>query len=159
MIKESSRSQLFNSLLERISRIVEGPVEAEKKLLDVCRLLKESVAYYDWVGFYLVDSSVKRELLLGPFAGEETEHTRIPFGKGICGQAAEREETFLVQDVSREANYLSCSSDVKSEIVVPIFKSGRIAGEIDIDSHQLSRFTQEDRIFLEKVAETVSELI
>ena len=159
MITDSSKSKLFNSLLERIRGIIERPAETEGKLSDVCRLLKESVSYYDWVVFYLVDSSGKKELLLGPFTGEETEHTRIPFGEGICGQAAEREETFLVQDVSSETNYLSCSSDVKSEMVVPIFKDGQVVGELDIDSHQLSPFTEEDRTLLEKAAEIVSGLL
>ena len=75
------------------------------------------------------------------------------------GQAAQREETFVVQDVSRETNYLSCSPHVKSEIVVPVFKDGAVAGEIDIDSHALAPFTQEDREFLEKAATLLAKLL
>ena len=99
-----------------------------------------------------------RELVLGPCVGTPTDHVKIPFGRGICGQAAEREETFIVQDVSKECNYLSCSISVKAEIVLPIFKDGRIVGELDIDSHRLSPFTDADRGFLEKVCKIVAQL-
>ena len=100
----------------------------------------------------------KKELLLGPFEGEPTEHVKISFSRGICGKAAEIKKTFVVQDVSKETNYLSCSPKVKSEIVVPIFKNGKIAGELDIDSHTPSPFTDEDKAFLEKICEMVSKL-
>jgi GAF domain-containing protein len=117
------------------------------------------VSYYSWVGFYVVDKDRKNELVLGPFEGEPTEHTRIPFGRGICGQAAALRETFLVQDVSKETNYLSCSANVKSEIVIPIFKKGKVVGELDIDSHVLSPFTKEDEAFLKKISEIVSKIL
>src|SRR5690606_13416255 len=90
-----------------------------EKLQDVCDLLKANVHHYDWVGFYFTDSK-KKELHLGPYAGLSTEHTTIQFGKGICGQVAESNETFLVSDVNSEDNYISCNINVKSEIVVPI---------------------------------------
>jgi len=121
-------------------------------------LLRDNISYYDWVGFYLVDHESQNELLLGPYEGEPTEHTRIPFGKGICGQAAETRKTFIVQDVSRETNYLSCSSNVKSEIVTPIFKGKKIVGELDIDSQAFSPFTDEDKTFLERTSQIVSKL-
>ena len=97
--------------------------------------------------------------MLGSYAGESTERTRIAFGQGICGQAADREETFLVQDVSKEANYLSCSPTVKSEIVVPVFRDSSVVGEIDIDSHMLAPFSDADRMFLEQIAELVSPFV
>jgi len=106
-----------------------------------------------------VDEKRPNELVLGPFEGEHTEHTRIPFGRGICGQAAQLERTFLVQDISKEKNYLSCSTNVKSEIVVPIFKNKKVIGELDIDSHVLSPFTEQDEAFLKKVSEMVSRII
>lgn len=96
--------------------------------------------------------------MLGPFMGEATRHTRIEFGKGICGQAAERREIFVVQDVSKESNYLSCSTKVKSEIVLPILKNDAIKGELDIDSHFSSSFSKEDREFLENLCKLVSQL-
>ncbi len=147
---------MFTLLLDRVREIVDEPANINEKLLSICRLLKNNVLHYNWVGFYLVDQS--RELVLGPFIGEPTEHMRIPFGKGICGQAAERKATFIIQDVSKEVNYLSCSPKVQSEIVVPIFKNREIVGELDIDSHNLSPFTEEDVKFLENVCQVVSRL-
>lgn len=97
--------------------------------------------------------------MLGPFEGEPTQHTRIPFGRGICGQAAELRKTFLVQDVSKETNYLSCSANVKSEIVIPIFKNEEVVGELDVDSHALSPFNKEDETFLKKIGEMASRIL
>jgi GAF domain-containing protein len=131
----------------------------DEKLRAVCRLLKEDVSYYNWVGFYVVDKKRPNQLVLGPFEGGPTEHVTIPFGRGICGQAAKLRRTFVVQDTSKETNYLSCSARVKSEIVVPIFRNGEVVGELDIDSHSLSPFTKEDEEFLKKVGEMVSELL
>ncbi len=151
------KKKIFNFLLQKINNIVKLPVDSREKLLKICELLKDSVPYYNWVGFYSADND-KKELYLGPFVGEPTEHTRIPFGRGICGQAVARKETFVVQDVSKETNYLSCSVKVKSEIVVPVFKDGTVVAEIDIDSHTISPFTKEDQEFLELIAEIVKDL-
>lgn len=132
--------------------------EIENILQNICDLLRVEVEHYNWVGFYLADENEKA-LHLGPYSGEPTEHVRIPYGRGICGQAVVRGDTFIVQDVSKETNYLSCSPKVKSEIVVPIYKDGKIVGEIDIDSLYLSPFTEDDRKFLEKLAEKLVEII
>jgi L-methionine (R)-S-oxide reductase len=110
------------------------------------------------VGFYAVDMEQSKELVLSSFEGQPTEHIRILFGKGICGRAALLRKIFVVQDVSKESNYLSCSSKVKSEIVVPVFRNNEIVGELDIDSHLISPFTLDDEKFLTKIAEMVSEL-
>ncbi|MEO0124460.1 MAG: GAF domain-containing protein, partial [candidate division WOR-3 bacterium] len=107
------KKEIFDLLLQKITDIVEGNADSKEKLFKICELLKENVPYYNWVGFYIADNA-KKELYLGPFVGEPTEHTKIPFGRGICGQAAARKETFVVQDVSKETNYLSCSVKVKS---------------------------------------------
>jgi len=148
----------FDLLLEKIREIVNSSLERDEKLRSICKLLRENFSHFDWVGFYLVDEAKGDELILGPFEGESTEHVRIPFGRGICGQAAQIKKTFLVQDVSKEMNYLACSPKVKSEIVVPILKDGELVGELDIDSYRLSAFTEEDREFLEKVCEILSNL-
>jgi L-methionine (R)-S-oxide reductase len=148
--------QLFNALIAQITEIAAKPQETNEKLFSVCRLLKDNIPYYNWVGFYLLDQP--RELALGPFVGEPTEHVRIPFGKGLCGQAAERTETFIAQDVSQEAKYLSCSPHVKSEIVVPVVKKKELVGVLDIDSHIILAFTKDDRAFLKQVCELVSAL-
>lgn len=127
-------------------------------LQNISKLLKEEVEYYDWVGFYLVDKSNPDELILGPFEGAPTEHTRILFGQGVCGQVASEGQTIVVQDVAQENNYLSCSINVQSEIVVPILIDGTFIGEIDIDSHKKAPFTKEDSVFLENIAQKISEL-
>lgn len=150
------KKKLFDRLLSQAGDILCVNITRDEKLLGICGLLRENVAYYNWVGFYLVER--ERELVLGPFMGEATRHTRIEFGKGICGQAAERREIFVVQDVSKESNYLSCSTKVKSEIVLPILKNDAIKGELDIDSHFSSSFSKEDREFLENLCKLVSQL-
>jgi len=143
------------NLLPDIKNIIAGPKEREAKLQQVCYLLHQSVPGYDWVGFYLVDPDKKKELILGPYAGEPTEHTRIKFGQGICGQAAEKEKTIIVNDVASESNYLSCNINVKSEIVLPIFKNNTIIGEFDLDSDTPNRFDDRDKKFLSEVIETI----
>lgn len=116
------------------------------------------LAHYDWVGFHLVESSAA-DLVLGPYAGQPTEHVRIPVGRGICGQAAQTKQTFVVQDVSQASNYPSCSPEVRSEIVVPIFKEGKVVGELDIDSHALAAFSEKDRAFLAQICKAVGSLL
>ena len=148
--------KLFSVFLKKIGVIIEGPGASESKMQGICDLMKNGLPGYDWVGFYLVDKKESRELILGPFSGEPTEHIRIPFGKGICGQAAETKRTFIADDVASEKNYLSCSLNVKSEIVVPIFRNGIVIGEIDIDSHRRAAFTDSDRLFLEEVAAAIA---
>lgn len=148
-----------DEILEDVEQIVGSEILLDEKLEQICIYLKENVPHYDWVGFYLVEEENDEELVLGPFAGEPTEHTHIGFGEGICGQAADREENFVVQDVSKEDNYLSCSVDVKSEIVVPIFKDEKVVGEIDIDSHEIEPFTEKDEELLERIAEMTAEIL
>jgi len=144
-------------LLGRAVALLARPGSRDEKLQRLCALLRDSVPHYQWVGFYLAEPE-KRELVLGPFAGEPTEHVRIPYGRGICGQAAERLAPFLVQDVTKESNYLACSAKVKAEIVLPILKDGRFVAELDIDSHQRAPFTPEDRKFLEEVCGAAAQV-
>jgi GAF domain-containing protein len=158
MTRAGERQRLFDALLKEVRGIVDGPGTADEKLRAVCVLLAARVAHYNWVGFYVADPAKKEELQIGPFVGEPTDHVRIPFARGVCGRAAALKKSVVVQDVSKVADYLSCSVNVKSEIVVPIMKGGEVAGEIDIDSHELSPFTGEDTKFLEKVCEAVSKL-
>ncbi|MBN1487609.1 MAG: GAF domain-containing protein [Anaerolineae bacterium] len=148
----------FGRLLPAIQEIVSGRGTRDEKLLAICQFLKNEVPYYNWVGFYLVEPGEEQVLVLGPFAGAPTEHTKISFGQGICGQAAETENTFIIQDVSLETNYLSCSPDVKSEIVIPLFKGDQVVGELDIDSHLISPFTDQDQEFLEHISLLVAGL-
>lgn len=130
----------------------------EERLQEICNFLKEEVAYYDWVGFYFRNGD-KEELKLGPYAGAPTDHTIIPFGKGICGQVAVSNQNFVVPDVSAQDNYIACSITVKSEIVIPLFKDGKNIGQIDIDSNTPDPFSKEDEDFLEYVNKKVAEIL
>lgn len=145
-------------LLTDIEKLVNKAEQREKALQAISHLLATQVDHYDWVGFYLVAEPGSQELVLGPYVGEPTEHVQINFGEGICGQAASTESTFIVQDVNQETNYLSCGPDVKSEIVIPIFRRGFFVGELDIDSHELAAFTDDDDEFLEAVCEVIAPL-
>lgn len=146
------------TILEQTRIIVQSEGSREEKLQQICELLADEVEVFDWVGFYLVDADADRELVLGPYVGESTDHTRIPFGKGICGQAAETNETFVVQDVSKADNYLACSIHVEAEIVVPVKKDGKFVAELDIDSHTKDSITEEHRTLLEKICRDVAPL-
>ena len=128
------------------------------RLQQICHLLKENVSHYDWVGFYFRNGN-KEELKLGPYAGEPTDHTTIPFGKGICGQVAVSNQNFVVPDVKAQDNYIACNITVKAEIVVPLFVNGKNIGQIDIDSNTPDPFTKADERFLEFVNRKVAEIL
>lgn len=150
---------MAQELKKRLSVILEAPNDTtEDKLQKVCQLLDQEISYFNWTGFYFRDGD-KEELVLGPYVGAATDHTRIPFGKGICGQVAVSNETFVVPDVHEQDNYLSCSIDTKAEIVVPIMKDGHNIGQIDIDSHKLNPFTDEDREMLEWLCDEIAKII
>lgn len=142
-----------------VSDIIKGDDSTLHKLQNVCDLLKNSVCRYDWVGFYLVDPESTSELILGPYAGAATEHTRIGFGEGICGQAASSLSVFIVDDVSLESNYLSCSPDVKSEFVAPVIWESKLVGELDLDSSTVAAFRQSDIDLLNWVVEVSAEAV
>lgn len=128
------------------------------RLQGVCDLLQDRIPHYDWVGFYFRNGD-RPELKLGPYAGDPTDHTIIPFGKGICGQVALSNQNFVVPDVSAQDNYIACSIHVKAEIVVPIFVDGENIGQIDIDSHTPDPFGPEDERFLETICAEVSRIL
>jgi len=130
----------------------------EERLQALCAFLKENVPHYNWVGFYFRNGR-KEELVLGPYAGDPTDHTVIPFGKGICGQVAVSNRNFMVPDVKAQENYISCSIRVKSELVVPLFLNGENIGQIDIDSETLDAFRPEDERFLEFVTRKVAGIL
>ena len=147
----------INFLKDTIAEVVSSEKAQSEKLQDICNFLKAQISYYDWVGFYFRNGD-KEELKLAEFTGEPTEHTIIPFGKGICGQVAVSNENFVVQDIAEEDNYISCGLKVKSEIVIPIFVNGENIGQIDIDSHTINPFTKQDEELLEFVCEQVATL-
>ncbi len=132
--------------------------KGREALQPISDLLKENIHHYDWVGFYFMNDD-KQKLEVGPFSGERTPHTSIPYGTGICGQVAVSGETFLVPDVTKEENYLVCSIKTKAELVVPIYKGDVLVGQIDIDSHHHDPFTKEDEEFIAKLCNLVSAVL
>ena len=148
----------FKELQPKIIEITSNTtLSRDEKLLNVCKLLNENIEYYNWVGFYFANQETKT-LHLGPYVGAETDHTIIPFGKGICGQVAVSNKNFVVPDVAAQDNYIACSFTVKSEIVVRLFVKGENIGQIDIDSHVLNPFTEADENFLEFVNQEIAKL-
>ncbi len=140
------------------SIISQKNLSTDELLLKICETLETNIDYYNWVGFYFKNGD-KDELKLGPYVGEPTDHTIIPFGKGICGQVALSNQNFIVADVAAQDNYIACSITVKAEIVIPIFVNGENIGQIDIDSNTPDPFTEADEGFLEFVCKEVSKLI
>jgi GAF domain-containing protein len=146
-------------IIEAAHEIIANPAAGrDEKMQNICKLLAENVDVFDWVGFYLPDPEADRELILGPFIGADTEHTRIPFGQGICGQAAATNDTFVVQDIGEADNYLSCSADVRAEIVAPVMKEGSFVAELDIDSHKGDSISNELKKLVEDICKITVEI-
>jgi GAF domain-containing protein len=130
---------------------------SENPVAEAVKVLAEGFEHYSWVGIYLVEGD---DLVLGPWQGPEaTEHVRIPVGQGVCGAAAASGQTEIVDDVNADPRYLACFPSTRSEIVVPIARNGQVVGEIDIDSDRPAAFSEEDRYFLERVAELLSPVV
>src|SRR3954464_1802011 len=132
--------------IEAVTREERDPGRAMERVVEA---LKREMPHYTWVGIYLLEAD---ELVLGPFLGKPSPHTRIPIGRGICGAAVQERQTIVVDDVNADARYLACSLETKSEIVVPIMNGTRVLGEIDIDSDQPAAFGPADSALLESVA-------
>ena len=142
--------------LEAIDRILNRGGDADDVLRAVVSVLHDRFDDYSWTGIYLVEED---ELVLGPWQGPQaTQHVRIPLGQGICGAAAASGQTEIVDDVNADPRYLACFSTTRSEIVVPIFADGQVAGEIDIDGSDLAAYDQTDAIFLEEIAALLAPL-
>ena len=148
----------FEQLKPQVESIISNNTSVDERLPLICELLEANVPCYNWVGFYFRNGN-KEELKLGPYVGEPTDHTIIPFGKGICGQVAVSNQNFVVPDVSAQDNYIACSITVKAEIVVPVFVKGENVGQIDIDSNTPDPFTEADERFLEFVCEKVAGIL
>lgn len=140
---------------EKVGSIVESGKAKDDVLKEVVALLKNNFSHYNWVGIYLMEGE---ELVLGPYLGKTSPHTRITLDKGICGAAAKQKKTIIVPDVSKDKKYLACSPETQSEIVVPIMKGGKPIGEIDIDSDTKAAFKQKDKAILERVSSILSGL-
>ena len=138
-----------DDVLSDITRQIQNEPDPARAMTAIVATLKRTMADYSWVGIYLLDGN---ELVLGPFEGKPSPHTRIPVGRGICGAAAAEKATIIVDDVNADPRYLACSVDTRSEIVVPIMASNEVLGEIDIDSDRLAAFDASDRQLLQSVA-------
>jgi len=150
-------------LLNDITRAIAQAPDGLAAMRETVTLLKARLPHYTWAGIYLLEDE---ELVLGPYLGKPSPHTRIPLGRGICGAAATERATIVVDDVNSDPRYLACSIETRSEIVVPIIvaegsgkDSGRVLGELDIDSDQPAAFGSADRELLEAVAAALAPKI
>ncbi|MFZ3339408.1 MAG: GAF domain-containing protein [Terriglobales bacterium] len=143
---------------DAVDRLYAGSRSADEFMNGITLLLNERMLKYNWVGFYMLEQGAEPPvLILGHFQGAMTPHTRIHLNQGICGAAASSGKTVVVDDVSKDARYLACSLETKSEIVVPIFVRGEVTGELDIDSHFAAAFGEDDRALVEYCAQLVGQ--
>ncbi|MDV6315132.1 GAF domain-containing protein [Idiomarina sp. HP20-50] len=143
-------SQLYSDLLAQTKALTEGEPDLTANLANISALLYEHIENINWLGFYLARS--EKELVLGPFQGR-VACVRIPFGKGVCGVAAELRETQLVEDVHQFAGHIACDSASNSEVVSPIVVNGKTVAVLDVDSPSKGRFSEEDASGIQAIAE------
>jgi GAF domain-containing protein len=144
------------TLAAEVIRAIDRAGDGTTAMTQTVAVLKDRRPYYTWVGIYLLDGD---ELVLGPYLGKPSPHTRIPLNRGICGAAASEKATIIVDDVNSDPRYLACSLETKSEIVVPIMRGDTVLGEIDIDSDRPAAFGAEDRALLEEIADALAKKI
>ena len=145
-ITQGDKKTQYESLLPQIQGLVTGEPNLIANLANIAAALKEQFNWF-WVGFYWIQDD---ELVLGPFQGP-VDCTRIKKGRGVCGSAWEKASTIIVEDVEKFPGHIACSSLSKSEIVVPVFKEGKIIGVLDVDSRELSQFDTTDQVYLEQI--------
>ena len=141
--------QDYGAVLEAVTSAIREAADGRRATAAAVGALKQQMPDYNWVGIYLLDGN---DLVLGPFVGKPSPHTRIPIGRGICGAAAAEKATIIVDDVNADPRYLACSIETRSEIVVPILFDQEVLGEIDIDSDRPAAFGPPDQALLESVA-------
>jgi L-methionine (R)-S-oxide reductase len=147
-------------LIPALDTLARTSSSADALMKGIVALLHEKLTGYNWVGFYMLEKEGDHDILvLGPFKGTMTSHTRIPLNQGICGAAASTGKTVVVDDVNSDSRYLACSVETKSEIVVPVFVHGKVGGELDIDSHFLAAFGPEDRKLCEHAAAILGKFL
>jgi L-methionine (R)-S-oxide reductase len=148
----------MEELRHEMTELAAAAPTAQDLMQQMVKLLHDRMLKYNWVGFYLLEPGAQPPMLgLGAFEGAMTPHTRIPLNQGICGAAASSGKTVVVDDVTRDARYLACSLETKSEIVVPVFVKGQVAGELDIDSHFPAAFGPDDQNLVQYCAEVVGK--
>ena len=142
-----------NLIIEQVKSLVKKDLPLVSNLSNVSAILNQ-LENINWCGFYVVKDNT---LYLGPFQGEP-ECTVIQFGRGVCGTAFKEKKTIIVDNVNEFEGHIACSALSKSEIVVPIIKDGEVKAVIDIDSPIYNRFTKDDKMMLEEVANFLSDL-
>jgi L-methionine (R)-S-oxide reductase len=147
----ATKSEKYESLLPQIEALVSGETDIIANYANIAAALKQAFNFF-WVGFYLVKDN---QLVLGPFQGP-IACTRIPFTKGVCGYCYTQAQTVIVPDVEKFPGHIACSSDSKSEIVVPVFSNNNIIAVLDVDSDILNDFDETDKIYLEKFVKFVA---
>lgn len=150
LISKGGKEDMYRELLPQLRALVETETNRIANLANIAAALKQTFDFF-WVGFYLVEGD---ELVLGPFQGP-IACTRIRLGRGVCGTAWKEERTLIVPDVEQFPGHIACSSDSKSEIVVPMMKEGKMVGVLDIDSDCLDSFDEVDARYLEEVCKYV----
>jgi GAF domain-containing protein len=154
----TSSARKVDEVRQEAARLFSAARSAGQLMKDIALLLHREMPKYNWAGFYLLERGANPPtLVLGPYQGATTPHTRIPLDQGICGAAASSGKTVVVADVKSDARYLACSIETKSEIVAPVFAHGQVAGELDIDSHFAAAFGDEDRALVEYCAQLVGK--
>ncbi|MGA2425492.1 MAG: GAF domain-containing protein [Terriglobales bacterium] len=154
----TSKTGKIDEARKDVDRLNAETRSAEQLMEGITLVLNKHMLKYNWVGFYMLEAGANPPVLvLGHYQGAMTPHTRISLHQGICGAAASSGKTVVVDDVTKDTRYLACSLETKSEIVVPVFVRGQVAGELDIDSHFLAAFTSEDRELVEYCAELVGK--
>ncbi|MCR5547165.1 MAG: GAF domain-containing protein [Bacteroidales bacterium] len=143
-----TKEERYEELLPRAQALLEGEDDLIARMANLAALLHSEFGFW-WTGFYRVAGDV---LVLGPFQGP-VACTRIPFGKGVCGSAWKQGGTIVVPDVDAFPGHIACSSESRSEIVVPVFRDGTVCAVLDIDSRELSTFDEVDAKYLEKLVD------
>jgi GAF domain-containing protein len=154
IIKKGNRQAVYQSLLPQIKILIEGEKNLVANLANISAALRQAFGFF-WVGFYLIDSD--DELVLGPFQGD-IACTRIQKGKGVCGTSWYKQQTIIVPNVAEFPGHIACSSQSKSEIVVPIIKNNKVKMILDVDSHLLNDFNDIDKTYLEELAQIIANL-
>jgi L-methionine (R)-S-oxide reductase len=150
-ITGKTKEEKYRELLPQIRSLLENETDSVAMMANICAALKYSMDFF-WVGFYLVKG---KELVLGPFQGP-VACNRIGFGRGVCGVAWEQRRCIIVPDVDRFPGHIACSSQSKSEIVLPFFTgSGAVAGVLDVDSESLNHFDLTDEKYLGQILEFI----
>src|SRR5882762_7508258 len=150
----TTKAERYETLLPQIEALISGESDLVANLSNIAAALKQTFDFF-WVGFYLVK---EKELVLGPFQGP-IACTRIGLGKGVCGAAWKEEETIIVPNVDEFPGHIACSSDSKSEIVLPAFKNGKVFLVLDVDSDELNDFDETDALYLGQVISMVERFI